>query len=130
VPLQLLPSSVWCCAVRTVPALLAYEALEQSETRLEQAAPISVCAYLKNHAALVMGSLHWNLLWIEECDERCKKRSGWEISVSIFKNTVILKQLGLAIGIPFGLSPLLLYLFQREAEIRCMHSGSSPRCLY
>jgi hypothetical protein len=30
----------------------------------------------------------------------------WQISVPIFRNTVILKQLGLAIGIPFGLVAL------------------------
>lgn len=34
----------------------------------------------------------------------------WEISVSIFKNTVILKQLGLATGIPFGLVALVIVL--------------------
>lgn len=32
----------------------------------------------------------------------------WEISVPIFKNTVILKQLGIAIGIPFGLVALVV----------------------
>ena len=34
----------------------------------------------------------------------------WEISVPIFKNTVILKQLGLAVGIPFGLVALVIGL--------------------
>lgn len=34
----------------------------------------------------------------------------WEISIPIFKNTVILKQLGLAIGIPFGLVALAIVL--------------------
>ncbi len=34
----------------------------------------------------------------------------WQISVPIFKNTVILKQLGLAIGIPFGLVALAIVL--------------------
>ena len=34
----------------------------------------------------------------------------WQISVPIFKNTVILKQLGLAIGIPFGLVALVIVL--------------------
>lgn len=34
----------------------------------------------------------------------------WEISMPIFKNTVILKQLGLAIGIPFGLVALVIVL--------------------
>lgn len=32
----------------------------------------------------------------------------WQISVPIFKNTVIMKQLGLAIGIPFGLVALVI----------------------
>lgn len=34
----------------------------------------------------------------------------WQISVPIFRNTVILKQLGLAIGIPFGLVALVIVL--------------------
>lgn len=34
----------------------------------------------------------------------------WKISVPIFKNTVILKQLGLTIGIPFGLVALVIVL--------------------
>jgi len=34
----------------------------------------------------------------------------WKISVPIFRNTVILKQLGLAIGIPFGLVALVIVL--------------------
>ncbi len=34
----------------------------------------------------------------------------WEISVPIFKDTAILKQLGLAIGIPFGLVALAIVL--------------------
>ena len=34
----------------------------------------------------------------------------WQISVSIFRNTVILKQLGLAIGIPFSLVALVIGL--------------------
>ncbi|NLV98678.1 MAG: hypothetical protein GX034_02665 [Clostridiaceae bacterium] len=34
----------------------------------------------------------------------------WQISVPIFRNTVILKQLGLAIGIPFGLVVLVIVL--------------------
>lgn len=32
----------------------------------------------------------------------------WQISIPIFKNTVILKQLGIAIGIPFGLVALVI----------------------
>lgn len=35
---------------------------------------------------------------------------GWEIRVPIFKNSVIIKQLGLAVGIPFGLVALLVGL--------------------
>lgn len=38
------------------------------------------------------------------------ERIQWQLSVSIFKNTVILKQLGLAIGIPFGLVVLVIGL--------------------
>jgi hypothetical protein len=34
----------------------------------------------------------------------------WQISVPIFRNTVILKQLGIAIGIPFGLVALVIGL--------------------
>jgi hypothetical protein len=34
----------------------------------------------------------------------------WEVNVPIFKNTVILKQLGLAVGIPFGLVALVIVL--------------------
>lgn len=34
----------------------------------------------------------------------------WQISVPIFKNTVILNQLGIAVGIPFGLAALLIGL--------------------
>ena len=34
----------------------------------------------------------------------------WQISVPIFRNTVILKQLGLAIGIPFGLVVIVVAL--------------------
>ena len=36
------------------------------------------------------------------------KRMDWCISVPIFKNPVILKQLGIAIGIPFGLLVLII----------------------
>lgn len=32
----------------------------------------------------------------------------WEISVPIFKNKIILKQLGIAIGIPFGITALVV----------------------
>jgi len=34
----------------------------------------------------------------------------WEISVPVFKNTVIVKQLGLAIGLPFGMVALVIGL--------------------
>ena len=33
----------------------------------------------------------------------------WELQVPIFKNNLILKQIGIAIGIPFG--ALILFLF-------------------
>lgn len=38
------------------------------------------------------------------------ERTEWKISVPLFKNTVILKQLGVAIGIPFGLVALVVGL--------------------
>lgn len=38
------------------------------------------------------------------------ERTEWKISVPLFKNTVILKQLGIAIGIPFGLVALVVGL--------------------
>lgn len=40
----------------------------------------------------------------------------WEISVPIFKNTVILKQLGIAIGIPFGLVALVIVLISGRSR--------------
>jgi len=40
----------------------------------------------------------------------------WEISVPIFKNTVILKQLGLALGIPFGLVALVIVLISGRSR--------------
>lgn len=39
-----------------------------------------------------------------------KETVCWEINVPIFKNTVILKQLGICIGIPFGLVALVIGL--------------------
>jgi len=36
------------------------------------------------------------------------ERLQWRVSVPIFRNTVILKQLGIAIGIPFGLVALII----------------------
>ena len=39
-----------------------------------------------------------------------KEMIRWENSVPIFKNTIILKQLGIAIGIPFGLVTLIIIL--------------------
>lgn len=39
-----------------------------------------------------------------------QEKLEWNIPVSIFRNTVILKQLGLAIGIPFGLLIVILVL--------------------
>ncbi len=44
----------------------------------------------------------------------------WQINVPIFRNEVILKQLGIAVGIPFGLLAVLLVLF----------SGNSVYTLY
>lgn len=40
----------------------------------------------------------------------------WEIKVSIFKNSVILKQLGLAIGIPFGLIALIIAISSKRSR--------------
>ncbi|MEA4816419.1 MAG: hypothetical protein VB120_06145 [Lachnospiraceae bacterium] len=45
---------------------------------------------------------------------------SWKISVPIFKNTVILKQIGIAIGIPFGLVILII----------AITSGKSVYALY
>lgn len=49
-----------------------------------------------------------------------QKEMYWEFSIPIFKNTVILKQLGFAIGIPFGLIILVI----------TMISGGSRDTLY
>ncbi len=38
----------------------------------------------------------------------------WQISVPIFKNEVILKQLGIAIGIPFGLLVVILIVISQH----------------
>ncbi len=40
----------------------------------------------------------------------------WKIKVSILKNSVILKQLGLAIGIPFGLVTLIIALSSKGSR--------------
>ena len=40
--------------------------------------------------------------------EKTPRKIQWHISVPIFKNTVILKQLGIAVGIPFGLVALVI----------------------
>ena len=40
--------------------------------------------------------------------EKAPGKIQWRISIPIFKNTVILKQLGIAIGIPFGLVSLVI----------------------
>jgi hypothetical protein len=42
--------------------------------------------------------------------EKIPGKIQWRISIPIFKNTVIWKQLGLAIGIPFGLVTLVIAL--------------------
>lgn len=41
-------------------------------------------------------------------EEIFKEKMEWQISVPIFKNPVILKQLGIAIGIPFGIVALII----------------------
>lgn len=40
----------------------------------------------------------------------------WEIKISIFKNSVIVKQLGLAIGIPFGLVALIIAISSKGSR--------------
>lgn len=42
--------------------------------------------------------------------EKTSEKIQWNISVPIFRNTVILKQLGIAVGIPFGLVALIIGL--------------------
>ena len=42
--------------------------------------------------------------------EKTTEKIQWQISVPIFRNTVILKQLGIAIGIPFGFVALVIGL--------------------
>ena len=42
----------------------------------------------------------------------------WDISVPIFRNKLILKQLGLAIGLPFGILILILILITKEGQWR------------
>ncbi len=42
----------------------------------------------------------------------------WDISVPIFRNKLILKQLGLAIGLPFGILALILILTTKEGQWR------------
>lgn len=41
-------------------------------------------------------------------------RIQWEISVPIFRNSVILKQLGIALGISFGLVAVIIWLISGE----------------
>ncbi len=43
------------------------------------------------------------------------EKMQWQISVPLFRNTVILKQLGLAIGIPFGLVALVIGLLSGKS---------------
>ena len=43
-------------------------------------------------------------------DSNAHKKLHWSISVPIFRNSIILKQLGIAIGIPFGALILFLLL--------------------
>lgn len=42
------------------------------------------------------------------------ERLTWEVSVPIFRNPLILKQLGIAIGLPFGLLIIVLILITQE----------------
>ena len=42
--------------------------------------------------------------------EKALKKMQWQVSVAIFKNMEIIKQLGIAIGIPFGLVTLIVGL--------------------
>lgn len=44
------------------------------------------------------------------------EKMQWKISVSIFRNTIILKQLGLAIGIPFGLVVMIIGFTSEESH--------------
>jgi hypothetical protein len=45
-----------------------------------------------------------------------KEEVRWQISVSLFKNAITLKQLGLAIGIPFGLIALVIVLISGRSR--------------
>lgn len=45
-----------------------------------------------------------------------EQRKEWSISVPIFRNSVILKQLGIAIGIPFG--AVIIFLIVATKEIK------------
>jgi len=51
---------------------------------------------------------------LSDRNNECKKVE-WGISVPIFRNAVILKQLGIAIGIPFGLLAVILVLVSGES---------------
>lgn len=42
------------------------------------------------------------------------EKMKWEVDVPIFRNPLILKQLGLAIGVPFGILILILFLITTE----------------
>lgn len=48
-------------------------------------------------------------------------RIAWSIRVSIFRNSIIMKQLGIAIGIPFGV--LIVFLFIAKAYYALMLIG-------
>jgi hypothetical protein len=59
-----------------------------------------------------------------------KGKIEWKISAPIFREPVILKQLEIAIGIPFGLVALLIGLRRAEAFIRSMDWGLSVGCCF
>lgn len=47
--------------------------------------------------------------------EKLRGKISWQISVPIFRDPIILKQLGLAIGIPFGLLVIILTLISGKS---------------
>jgi len=46
----------------------------------------------------------------------------WTISVPIFRNPIILRQLGIAVGIPFGLVCMVLLLVNREQPVYAFYA--------
>ncbi|MBN2260610.1 MAG: hypothetical protein JW702_08690 [Clostridiales bacterium] len=49
-------------------------------------------------------------------ENRLSERFEWLNSVSVFRNNIILKQLGMAIGIPFGILILFLLVASRNSS--------------